>query len=49
MKQLSEWSSSIVEDLKNADVPKASDSEKSSDKDNVGAESADNPMKQVAA
>lgn len=49
MKQLSEWSSSILEDLKNSDNPQDSKSENSSDKDDVGVESAENLMKQVAA
>ncbi|PNT74546.1 hypothetical protein BRADI_1g17243v3 [Brachypodium distachyon] len=49
VKQLSEWSSSILEDLKNSDNPQDSKSENSSDKDDVGVESAENLMKQVAA
>lgn len=49
VKQLSEWSASILEDLKNADAPKASNSESSGNKDNVGVESAENLMEQVAA
>jgi len=49
VKQLSEWSASILEDLKNADAPKASNSESSGDKVNVGMESAENLMEQVAA
>ncbi|VAH41967.1 unnamed protein product [Triticum turgidum subsp. durum] len=49
VKQLSEWSASILEDLKNADTPKASNSESSGGKDSVGVESAENLMEQVAA
>ena len=49
VKQLSEWSASILEDLKNADAPKASNSESSVDKDNVGVQSAENLREQVAA
>ena len=51
VKQLSEWSASILEDLKNADAPKASNSESSSDKGdvNVGVKSAENLMEQVAS
>ncbi|CAL5060941.1 unnamed protein product [Urochloa decumbens] len=46
VKQLSEWSSRILEDLKNGDlhVPKALDSEES-----TGAGLAENPVEQVAA
>ena len=47
MKQLSEWSSSVLEDLKI--VPKAIDSEKSSDKETVSVEPAEMLVKQVAA
>lgn len=49
MKQLSEWSASILEDLKKIDAPKASNSEISADKDNAGVESAEILMEQVAA
>ena len=49
MKQLSEWSSSILEGLKSSDAPQVSDSANPSDKDSVGVESAENLMNQVAA
>jgi calmodulin len=38
VKQLSEWSSCILEDPKNANVPEALDSGKPSDKEATGAE-----------
>ena len=49
VKQLSEWSSSILEDLKSSDAPLVSDSTNPSDKDSVGVESQENLMNQVAA
>uniref|UniRef100_J3MPA8 EF-hand domain-containing protein n=3 Tax=Oryza brachyantha TaxID=4533 RepID=J3MPA8_ORYBR len=48
VKQLSEWSSSILEELKNAEVVKASNLEKPSE-GNTGVESAENLVEQVAA
>jgi hypothetical protein len=47
VKQLSEWSSSILEDLEI--VRKALDSPKSSDKENISAEPVEMLVKQVAA
>jgi len=49
VKQLSEWISSILEDLKSLDAHQVSDSVNPSDKDNVGVESAENLMNEVAA
>jgi calmodulin len=49
VKQLSDWSSSIVEDLKSSDAPQVLESVNSSDKDNVCVETGENLMEQVAA
>ena len=45
VKQLSEWSSCILEDLKSANVPEALDSGKPSDKEATGAEFGENLVK----
>ncbi|NP_001144323.2 uncharacterized protein LOC100277218 [Zea mays] len=45
VKQLSEWSSHVLEDLKSADVPEALDSGKPSDKEAAGAEFTENLVK----
>ncbi|CAD6222411.1 unnamed protein product [Miscanthus lutarioriparius] len=45
VKQLSEWSSCILEDLKSANVPEALDSGKPFDKEATGAEFAENLVK----
>uniref|UniRef100_A0A0A9CXC8 Serine hydrolase domain-containing protein n=1 Tax=Arundo donax TaxID=35708 RepID=A0A0A9CXC8_ARUDO len=49
VKQLSEWSSNILDDLKITDVPKVLDPENSSAKENTGAEPAEKLVEQVAA
>jgi len=45
VKQLSEWSSCILEVLKSANVPEALDSGKPSDKESTGAEFGENLVK----
>ncbi|KAM0840754.1 hypothetical protein ACQ4PT_059452 [Festuca glaucescens] len=49
VKQLSAWSSSILEDLKSSDAPQVSESVNPSNKECVGMETAENLVEQVAA